>query len=374
MENNLKNIYNKILSDKAENNVPTFGTLSNSQSDLSGDKIIIGTNAVEVPMNYAGSEMKKGVVYYDAMLDEKGNPKGWGNYMMKFPDPIRKKSIELSYMNNQFSEHIGCEIFKSCGIEVQETLLRRYEKENIDKVVVLCKDFTKENMPLIEMSSLVNADISSGYKKDLSIESVMQVIDNNVHIVDTDAVKEHFWDVFVIDALIGNTDRHYGNWGFLKKDGVDLELAPIYDCGSSLGALVSDDMKVALLENKEEFKNKEYNVTSALRNDGTKIFYHAIFANPPEELQRAITRMVPRINLEAIDNLINTTDYMTLVHRDYLKKSLSLRYEKILLPSYNKVIKLTELCEVTKKLDECNKLDRELIENLDKSIVINKMR
>ena len=27
--------------------------------------------------------------------------------------------------------------------------------------------------------------------------------------------KEKFWDMFVIDSLIGNTDRHNGNWGFL---------------------------------------------------------------------------------------------------------------------------------------------------------------
>ena len=27
-----------------------------------------------------------------------------------------------------------------------------------------------------------------------------------------------FWDIYVVDALIGNFDRHGGNWGFLKKN------------------------------------------------------------------------------------------------------------------------------------------------------------
>ena len=34
-------------------------------------------------------------------------------------------------------------------------------------------------------------------------------------MIDTKEIKEKFWDMFVIDSLIGNTDRHNGNWGFL---------------------------------------------------------------------------------------------------------------------------------------------------------------
>lgn len=26
---------------------------------------------------------------------------------------------------------------------------------------------------------------------------------------------QYFWDMFVVDALLGNFDRHNGNWGFL---------------------------------------------------------------------------------------------------------------------------------------------------------------
>ena len=44
-----------------------------------------------------------------------------------------------------------------------------------------------------------------------------------------------FLEVLTFDCLIGNTDRHHGNWGFITDDsGSWLRLAPLYDNGSSL--------------------------------------------------------------------------------------------------------------------------------------------
>lgn len=33
-------------------------------------------------------------------------------------------------------------------------------------------------------------------------------------MIDSHTVVRNFWDIFIADALIGNTDRHNGNWGF----------------------------------------------------------------------------------------------------------------------------------------------------------------
>lgn len=288
------------------------------------DHIINEYTSTEVAMQYGGSEMKKGIRYNNEI------------YMMKFPDPIRKKTIELSYMNNHFSEYIGCKIFNACKIQAQDTLLAQYEQNGISKSVVLCKDFTKLGMPLIEMSTLVNADISSGRKKDLSIESTIDVIKNTKLIKDKQKAIERFWDIFVLDTLIGNTDRHYGNWGFLRI-GDYLEIAPVYDCGSSLGALIQDDLKVQYLNNVEMFKNKEFNVLSTLRMNGKKIFYHEIYINPPTELKKALLRVAPNINLKKIDKIIKETPYITDVGKEYLIKSIELRYKKIIQPAYDKL-------------------------------------
>lgn len=49
-----------------------------------------------------------------------------------------------------------------------------------------------------------------------------------------------YWaEVFLFDALIGNTDRHQDNWGILidldDSDPISTRLAPIFDNGTSLG-------------------------------------------------------------------------------------------------------------------------------------------
>ena len=37
------------------------------------------------------------------------------------------------------------------------------------------------------------------------------------------------------DALLGNFDRHNGNWGILvDEESQTAEIAPVYDCGSCL--------------------------------------------------------------------------------------------------------------------------------------------
>jgi len=112
-----------------------------------------------------------------------------------------------------------------------------------------------------------------------------------------------FWDMFVIDALIGNGDRHLDNWGILSKSG-QITFAPIYDCGSSLGALLSDEQMKNNLDDYTTFKNEEYNKKSCYTLDGKRIIYPEIFKAPPTELNAAVVRMVPGIDMHRIQQII----------------------------------------------------------------------
>jgi hypothetical protein len=57
-------------------------------------------------------------------------------------------------------------------------------------------------------------------------------------------------EYLVLDALIGNTDRHHENWAILLRapDSV-LEVAPTFDHASSLGRELRDPRRLALLQN-----------------------------------------------------------------------------------------------------------------------------
>jgi serine/threonine protein kinase HipA of HipAB toxin-antitoxin module len=55
----------------------------------------------------------------------------------------------------------------------------------------------------------------------------------------------------LLDALIGNTDRHHENWGVIAARAENaerrLDLAPSYDHASSLGRELSDSRRLTLL-------------------------------------------------------------------------------------------------------------------------------
>jgi hypothetical protein len=278
---------------------------------------------------FDGSEKKTTIMYKNEL------------YMIKFPDPVRDKKNVLSYMNNQYSEHIGCCIFRACGFVTQETLLGRYTSETgNEKIVVGCKDFTQDGSMLHEFKKLGNQVVEVESRFGTTIENIRLIIEKCHLIKNKEDILNSFWDMFVIDALLGNADRHFENWGILKKDD-EILFAPIYDCGSSLAALLDDSKMDELVAdvNSHEFRNREYNATSCYSMGGKRIFYHEIFKNPPEELTEAIKRTVPKINMDEILSIIDITEQMSETRKTYLKKAIALRYGQILLPALKRSLR-----------------------------------
>lgn len=90
------------------------------------------------------------------------------------------------------------------------------------------------------------------------------------------------FDVFVgyllLDALIGNTDRHHENWAVVSQRGADkrhrLELAPSYDHASSLGRELDDVKRRGRLDSSGRGTLAEYaaKARSAIwDDDGNKL-------------------------------------------------------------------------------------------------------
>ena len=273
--------------------------------------------------NYLGAEKKTTVLYNDEI------------YMLKYPDPVRASKIKgsLSYKNNQFSEHVGCSVFRSCGFNTQETVLGYFtDNSGKRKIVVGCKDFTQQGGSFYEAKKLQNQSSVDHSVVRPSLDDVYAAINENPVIPNKQEILDGFWDMFVIDCLIGNGDRHMGNWGIIVKDGT-IELAPVYDCGSSLGALLSDDEMAELLEMPQQFKNINFNKVSCYQAGGKKIFYHEIFKNPPEDLKEAIKRIVPKIDMTEIYGIVDSVPEMSDIRKEYLKKAINLRYAQILAPA-----------------------------------------
>ena len=262
-------------------------------------------------------------------------------YLVKFPDPTRQKKNELSYVNNVFSEYIGSQIFAMSGIPAQKTELGTYQVSGVSKVVCVCEDFTDEDTVLIEFNNLAISNITSDRPITTAISDIMKTLQESFPEEFYEEVKARFWDIFVIDALIGNTDRHNGNWGFLyHKDTKKLSLAPVYDCGSALDSNVSDEVLKRTLQDETEFKNRATNVYSCLRADGKRINYSQFFQNSTDRnFLDAVCRRVPLVSMEKIGELIKSIDYISDVRKEFYCKFLSYRFEKILRPTYMRQIR-----------------------------------
>ena len=253
-------------------------------------------------------------------------------YMLKFP-PTAKINKNLNYSNSCFSEYIGCKIYESLKIPVQKTILGTYKVKGKNKIVVACKDFTKHGVVLQDFASLKNQMIDSernGYGTELS--DILNTIDEQ-NVVNREELADRFWDMFVVDAFIGNWDRHNGNWGFLYDSRTDsMEIAPVYDCGSSLFPQADELIMKEVLTNDNELMYRVFEIpTSAIMLDGKKIKYFDFIASIQDEnCNRAIRRITPKINMEDIKSIVFSTPYINDLQKKFYYRILSERISRIL--------------------------------------------
>lgn len=253
-------------------------------------------------------------------------------YMLKFP-PIASKSQILSYSNSCFSEYLGCQIYESIGIPVQKTLLGTFTVRGKEKVVVACKDFTSPGVVLQDFASLKNQMIDSernGYGTELT--DILYTFEEQTAI-DSKLLIDRFWEMFIADALIGNWDRHNGNWGFLYDTQKDtMELAPVYDCGSCLYPQADETIMEAVLEDESERDFRVYEIpTSAIQIEEKKIKYFDFLSSlQNEDCNRALRRILPKIDMERIKEIVDNTPFLSNLQRTFYLAMLKERKEKIL--------------------------------------------
>lgn len=270
---------------------------------------------------YAGANGNKISVIYEGE-----------QYMLKFP-PQAKLNKGMSYSNSCFSEYLGCQIYESIGIPVQKTLMGVYTVKGKQKIVVACGDFTEPGVSLQDFASLKNRMIDSerqGYGTELI--DILQTIDEQT-LVDRDSLLERFWDMFIVDAFIGNWDRHNGNWGFLYDDRTDeMTLAPVYDCGSCLYPQADKKIMEAVLSDPGERNHRIYNIPlSAIMQEGKKIkYFDYISSMQNEDCNRALKRIVPRIDMGKIKGIIDYTPFISDLQKDFYLTMLIERKKKIL--------------------------------------------
>lgn len=130
--------------------------------------------------------------------------------------------------NEPYSEFYAAQIAKALGINAIDYTLSKWQGE----LCSVCDLFTSKEYSFVPVGRIVTA---GGMKK---VEEYYGVLGNEF--------VEALHDMFVFDAIIMNTDRHFGNFGFLvdNKTNEIVKPAPLFDHGNSLfNYATEEDMK-----------------------------------------------------------------------------------------------------------------------------------
>ena len=268
---------------------------------------------------YSGAERKKSILI-------SGKP-----YLIKF-----QKNSREGLRFNHVSEYLGSHIFSLLGMETQETYLGTYKDEN----VVVIQDFIGENEVFVPFNGVGDSSLEQDKENyQYSYEDIMDMLQDNIKLTDVEQTIDLFWDMFIVDALIANFDRHGSNWGFIKKDN-KYRLSPVFDNGSSLFPQLNTDEKIdAVLGSQEEIEMRIYKFpTSQVKYQGKKSSYYEIISSLAfKECNNALIRIVERIDFDKINTLIDSIENISEKRKEFYKTILKQRYEKILLKSYHEL-------------------------------------
>lgn len=253
-------------------------------------------------------------------------------WMLKFPSNA-KLNNNISYSNSTISEHISSFVFNSVGIKCQETKLGYYINNGIKRICVICKDFETNGYRFSDFASLRNQVVDS--KSEVHSTDLYDILEifSEQDIVPHKEITSFFWEVLVIDALLGNWDRHNGNWGYLYNiDTNDSIVAPVFDNGSSLFPQADEKVMEMILSNRDEINTRVYNFpTSAIKIDDKKINYFDYLTNTDNpDCISAIKKIVPLIDLAKIFAFIDGIEILSDIQKKFYKTIIKERKEKIL--------------------------------------------
>lgn len=278
-------------------------------------------------------------------------------WFLKYPKSTRSMEVEgLSYSTTPLSEYLGSHIYESIGLEVHETKLGF----SSGKIVVACRDFLDSNEIIIDYNmikneydenvekAIENLSSNSSIDSNHNLEEVLLIIEQNPYFKSIPELKMRFWDMFIIDSFINNNDRNEGNWGLvLNKDTNKLRLSPVFDNGAAFYNKSENEKLTTIYNDEIKFKQSVYDSSiSVYRLNGKKINpLKYIESMNNEECNKAVLRIVPKINMDKISNIFNEIpkEYnglpvLSKIQKTYYLKSLEYKYNNILIPIYNKLI------------------------------------
>ncbi|BAU66100.1 hypothetical protein STA3757_35020 [Stanieria sp. NIES-3757] len=252
-----------------------------------------------------------------------------------------------------WSEKIAAELCKLIKLPHAEYELASFDNEK----GTISKSFLSENSSLITGNEIL-AQIFLEYPEDISdlsqhtLNNIFNVLTNNLvdlplnwtPLEGIETAIDTFIGYLLLDAWIGNSDRHHENWAFIDCAGKSY-LAPTYDHASSLGRNESDEKRTKRLNtNDQGFSVKAY------ANKCKSCLYANVGDKKPLKTLDAFfeaAKLYPKAANIWLDCLarVSINDTLELFERipDYLISSTAIKFaQKILEINQHKLLKFRD--------------------------------
>ena len=194
----------------------------NNNFSLEMGKALFDSSYISAELDYMSPDSTS-----DGML-----PKKW------IRDDITNKTYLIKagsgpFEQEPFNERIASNILKLLNVENYVEYVKYNTINENGRYLCSCENFIDENTEFVTANSIRNT------------KSLMSVNWNNLYdfflkccepFFDIAITKQALDIMLIIDYIVCNYDRHYGNFGFIKdvNNYKILKVAPIFDSGSSL--------------------------------------------------------------------------------------------------------------------------------------------
>jgi len=264
-------IFNSII--RTENYVQDSGKvdinkiplLKNSNYYVENDIMLTG----DAPKQYI-----KAYIYYKN-CPRKNNPRNWHGYYAKFGGKSYPHESIIEFGINKIGEALGLYMNETALVMVNgqirflsKDFINNKSSKLIHGVEILCeyyedKDFVHE----------INQDRKKR-REFLTFKEIEKAI-QHVHPIQCDEILKELVKLIAFDAIVGNNDRHFYNWGVVgnifSESNKKVNFSPIYDTARGL------------LWNKTEEK---------------VLNMHSQFLNGSDEIHHFIKKSKPRFSFE----------------------------------------------------------------------------
>lgn len=238
-------------------------------------------------------------------------------------------------------EYTASHFINEIGFKAHKTVLQTYNGET----VVLLKDFTSENNTLKSFRNICESSENTVIAtKGYTYEDVADTIIN--HTKFSDKFKKQaltqFWEMYFCDAILGNRDRHIGNWGYLTNNG-DYIMAPIYDNGASLFPQVNKHIENYLTDRKEFLFDRAERYPASILGEYSPKDRRVKKTNYYEYIGRKgkkpteFTCVLEKIRKLGVDNIRNAaiksvdSPYIDNIYKRFFVDIICIRYMHIIL-------------------------------------------